>query len=191
MTTKETILRAFITEKLSEHGLEADEIVLKALAATVTLEEGEPLESEEERAVSVSEDTDGKPSAKSIKLYNLMKISYYDLIGFGIKEYAILLTEDIRIKAVFSVFMLLHEFYPKLTYSFNEQDAGILLALYESDKKEFMSAEVSAMYQQRFNKPLTEDQLKRSLGAFVDLQVLRRLGEGKYAVREKITYERY
>lgn len=191
MINKATVLRAFIAEKLAEQGLEAEDNMLNALAEIVTLEEGQSLESEEVRSIYLSEATDGKPSAKSIKLYNLMRISYHDLIGFLLKESAILFTEDDRLKAVFSVFNLLHEFYPKLTYTFNEQDAGILLALYESGKKEFPAAEIPGLYRQRYRKTLPETQLTRSLDAFVSLKVLRYLGEGKYAVREKMVYERH
>ena len=191
MTKKETTLRAFIAEKLSEQGMEFDENVFKAIVSSVTLEEGDPIESEEIRSVYLKEATDGKPSAKSIKLYNLMKISYHDLTGFILKQSVIFLTEDNKTKAILSVFNLLHEFYPKLTYTFNEQDAGILLALYESGKNEFLSAEVPGLYQLRYGKPLTESQLSRSLDAFVELKVLRYLGDGKYAIRENMIYERH
>jgi len=191
MTKKEAILHAFFAENLSKQGMELDEDTFDALVSAITLEEGEPIESEETRSVYLKESTDGKPTAKSIKLYNLMKISYQDIIGFILKQSAVLFTEDNRLKAIFSVFNLLNEFYPKLSYNFNEQDAGILLAVYDSGKKEFLPAEIQALYQQRYGKPLTDIQLSRSFEAFKELKVLRYLGDGKYAIREKMIYERH
>lgn len=191
MIKKTDVLRAFVTEKLAEQGLEVDDSILSALEGIVALEEGQPLESDEVRSIYLSEATDGKPSAKSIKLYNLMRVSYHDLTGFLLKESTILLTEDNRTKIVLSILNLLHEFYPKLNFTFNEQDAGILLALNETGKKEFSAEEIPGLYSQRNGKNLTADQLKRSLDAFVALKVLRYLGEGKYAVREKMIYERH
>lgn len=191
MTKKEITLYAFLAEKLAEQNLEINENVFQALAAGVELEEGEPIESEETRSVYLKEDTDGKPSAKSIKWYNLMKISFEDIIGFILKQLQTFFTEDDRLKVFFSVLNLLHEFYPKLTYTFNEQDAGILLALFESGVKEFLPADVQALYQQRYNNALSDHQLSQSLNAFKELKVLRYLGENKYAVREKMIYERH
>ncbi len=191
MVNKAAVLRAFVAEKLAEQGLVGDDNIFNALESVITLEEGQPLESEEVRSIYLSEATDGKLSAKSIKLYNLMRVSYHDLIGFLLKESTILLTEDNSVKVVLSIFNLLHEFYPKLTYTFNEQDAGILLALYESDKKEFSAVDIPDLYSRRNGKNLTADQLKNSLDAFIALKVLRFLGEGKYALREKMIYERH
>lgn len=191
MVNKAAVLRAFVAEKLTEQGLVGDDNIFNALESVITLEEGQPLESEEVRSIYLSEATDGKLSAKSIKLYNLMRVSYHDLIGFLLKESTILLTEDNSVKVVLSIFNLLHEFYPKLTYTFNEQDAGILLALYESDKKEFSAVDIPDLYSRRNGKNLTADQLKNSLDAFIALKVLRFLGEGKYALREKMIYERH
>ena len=190
MTKKESILYAFLSEKLNEQGHEIDDNVFRAIAAGVELEEGEPIESEETRSVYLSEDTDGKPSAKSIKWYNLMKISFEDIIGFILKQLDTFFTEDNRLKVIFSVLNLLHEFYPKLTYTFNEQDAGILLALYESGKKEFVPVDLQELYQHRFHKALSDNQLSQSLAAFKELKVVRYLGENKYAVRENMIYER-
>jgi len=190
MIKKEAILRAYVEEKLSDLGMDFDEEVFNALVKAVTLEEGEPIESEEIRSVYLQEGSDGKPTAKSIKFYNLMKISYHDLLGFLLKESTIFFTEDSRLKAMFSIFNLLHEFYPKLSYTFNEQDAGILLSLYDSGKKEFLSEEVPALYQTRYGKSLSDVQLSRTLDTLVEIKVLRYLGEGKYTIREKMIYER-
>ena len=190
MRQEQLVLRAYLREKLSEQGLEADETILNAITARIALEEGEPDESKETRAITITEDTDGTIAAKSIKLYNLMRVSLHDLFGFLLKETTIVFTEDNRLKLILSLLNLLHEFYPKLTYKFNQQDAKILLSIYALGKREFSIAEIAEAHQQKHDAAITEEQLKRSLQFFKDLYVLRYLGDGQYLLREKMTYER-
>ena len=190
MKKKEVVLRTFITEKLAERNLEADESILEAFGSSVRLEEGTPDETEEIRAIKIKEDTDGKVTAKSIKLYNLMKVSYYDLFGFLIKEAAIPFVEETRAKIIFALLILLHEFYPKMAHTFNEQDARLLLLIQELGKKEFKADELSEAYQQHFDQAITTAKVSRSLNYFTDLKVLKYLNDDKYIAEEKMTYER-
>ena len=75
MNLQEAALKSFVLEKYPE----IEESVIRVIVATVSLEEGEPNEAEETRVITIKEDTDGKTTADSIKLYNLMKVSYHDL----------------------------------------------------------------------------------------------------------------
>ena len=59
MRQEQLVLRAYLREKLSEQGLEADETILNAITARIALEEGEPDESKETRDITITEDTDG------------------------------------------------------------------------------------------------------------------------------------
>ncbi|MBK8879388.1 MAG: hypothetical protein IPN74_12805 [Haliscomenobacter sp.] len=192
MKAPEAILRAFVAEKLHDDAsLQPDEAVLRVLNAVVALEPGASREAEEVRSIEIVEDTDGTYAAKSIKLFNLMKVSQHDLMGFLLKETTVFLTEDNRLKIVLSLLNLLYEFFPKLTYAFNEQDAKILFAVYSVGTSAFHPSEVAAAYLKRFGQPLPDAQLTRSLAFFKDLFVVKYLGDGKYLLRENITYERH
>lgn len=190
MRKEEEILRAFLVEKLSEAGLTPDEGVLELMARAVTLEEGNPDEESETRHITIQEDTDKKTTAKSIKLYNLMTVSFYDLTGFLLKEMSILLSKDTRVMVFLSLLNLLHEFYPKLAYRFNETDAKILSAIYHLNKGRFSASELSNAYSLQFGESLTAGQMERSLIFFDRLKVLKSLSDGNYAVKERMTFER-
>ena len=185
-TERQEVLRAVIGERLAD----VDENVLRVLDAVVTLEEGNSNEAEEIRAIKIKEDTDGKVSAKSFKLYNLMKVSFYDLAGFLLKESTILLTKDTRVKVIMSLLNLVYEFWPKLNYAFNDQDAKILLNIWQQGKKEVTAAEIAGVYQQSFGQDIDPDRVARSLEFFHKLKVLKYKGDGKYQARERMTYER-
>jgi hypothetical protein len=189
MKKEREVLRKFVTELFPD----ADENVLRTIAAVTELERGEGNESKETRKITIKEDTDGKITAKSIKMYNLIKVSFHDLIGFLGKGAAIPFLEDTRVKIIFALFTLLHDFYPKLTCEFNEQDAKLLLGildLVELGRNEFTAKDIAESCRQRFAPALTEDQINRSLGYFKKLKVLKQLAGGRYVVREKMIYER-
>ena len=101
-------------------------------------------------------------------------MSFHDLIGLLIKGAAIPL-EDSRVKIVLALLALFHEFYSKLTYEFNEQDAKLLLGIFELGKKEFTAKDIAESCGQRFALTLTEDRVSRSLEYFKDLKVLKQL----------------
>jgi hypothetical protein len=185
MKKKEEALREFVTELFPD----PDENVIRTIAAVTELERGETNESQETRKIKITEDTDGKITAKSIKMYNLIKVSFHDLIGFLGKGAAIPFLEDTRVKIIFALFTLLHDFFPKLTYEFNEQDAKLLLGIFELRRNEFTAKDIAESCQ-RFAPALTEDQINRSLGYFKKLKVLKQLAGGRYVVREKMIYER-
>lgn len=190
MANQKEIIAAFVSEKM--HGVDAETAsqIVRALNASVTLEQGNSNEADETRSVTLKEDSDGKVSAKSIKLFNLMKVSAYDLFGFLSKEITIGLTEDSRIKILVSLFNLLYDFYPKLTYTFNEMDAKILTAIWQLNKKTITAEEVLDSYGQTNTPSVSTAQMQRSLAFFSELKVIKNLGKGQYEVKEKITYER-
>lgn len=190
MNKEKAALRAFLIKKLTEAGWEVDETTLNALLSSVILEEGEPDEAKETRTISIKEDTDGKITAESVKLFNLMKVSYHDLMGFLIKEATILLTEDTKVKVFLSLLNLLHEFYPKLTYAFNETDAKILSAIYFLKKEAFTVTEVEEAYSNQNSDLLPSGRAERALDFFTSLKATKYLGNGQYATREKMVYER-
>lgn len=190
MRQEEAALRAFLAAKLNEAGLEADEKAIAAVVAATKLEEGEPKEENETRHVSIHEGTDGKLNAKSIKWYNLMKVSFYDLRNFLLTELAILYSDDTKAQVILSLLNLLNEFHSRLTYKFNETDARILLAIYRLNKDTFALPDLLDAYSQQFDTPLPASQAERSLNFFGSLKVLVLLKDGNYSVKEKMIYER-
>jgi hypothetical protein len=194
MQEEKLILRAFLTEQFKPRCLEANEAILNAITSVVQIEEGEPDESKETRSIKITEDTDGKLAAASFKFFNLMKISFHDLYGFLLKESGIYFMEDDKVKIIFSLLFLFHDFSPKLTYTFNETDAKILLAIYEHTdgikNKQLDIPGIQQAYYQHFKEPLLEAQATRSFNYFKELGVLKYLGEGQYVLREKITSQR-
>ena len=180
------VLRAILESRSAD----IDDTVFQVLDAVVTLEQGEGDEAAETPALRIKEDTDGSRSATSWKLYNVMRVSYHDLIGFLLKESTILLTENTRIKVIMSLLNLIFEFVPKLTYTFNEQDAQILFSIWRLGSKEVTAEEVAAAHERYCGQAIDPERVERSLRFFHKLHVLRYLGDGVYQVRERMIYER-
>lgn len=190
MRQEEAALQEFLRARLTEAGLKADEKAISAIVAVTKLEEGEPNEENETRHITLHEGTDGKLGAKSIKWYNLMKVSFHDLSGFLLTEAAILFSDDTKIQVFLSLLNLLHEFYPKLTYAFNDTDARVLLAIHQLRRKKFMIPELQDSYAQSFGQALSISQAERSLSFFDSMNVLAHLDDGHYFVEEEMIYER-
>lgn len=190
MQEEKIVLRAYLSEQWKQQGWTLHDDALKALLGAVQIEVGESDESKETRAIKITEDTDGKLAAESFKFFNLMKMSFHDLSGLLLKESSVYFMEDDKVKIIFSLLFLFHEFYPKLSYKFNETDAKILLAIYENGRQEFTLNDLQTAYHKRFDTALSQEQATRSLNYFKELRVLKYLGEGKYFLREKMTYER-
>ena len=89
-----------------------------------------------------------------------------------------------------SLLNLVYEFWPKLNYAFNDQDAKILLNIWQQDGKEVTAAEIAGVYRQSFGQDIDADRVARSLKFFYKLKVLKYKGDGKYQARENMTYER-
>lgn len=190
MDQKIQVLRAFITEALAEHGYTPDETVFQAIEQCVTLTEVEGPEYEEVRSATIKEDSDGKVSAELFSLYNLSRVSFHDLFGLLITEATILtMTEDTKVKIGLAMASMIHSFWPKLTYKFNDQDAKIMLAIYQVKAASFGSEEVAIAYQAQFGQSVDAAQLHRSLEYLVDLDFLRKSGD-LYSPRQRMNYER-
>ena len=197
MKNKEKILVSYINQKFSENGLEIDTDFEKKFASCIELEEGYRKIEDETRSVTIKEDTDGKISASSIKLYNIMKVEQFEIQKSLIKTDAVffdagLLNTDQIIKMCFTLLDIAYEFYSKLKYTFNDTDAKILAAIYQFTikEKEFTETGLNTFYSVNSNETLKDGQISRSLHFFTSLKVIKDLGEGKYALRERLIYER-
>ena len=192
MENNELTLREFITTSLAADASDAadDNDVFRAVNAVAFLQEGESNEADQSRTVTISEDSDGRVTAKSIKLYNIVTISFHDLSGFFLKGLFISFAETTKQKIVFGLLALVHEFYPKLSHAFNEQDSRVLLVMLELGNREFTLDEVAHAHRQRFGEELPRERLNRTRDGLEKYKILRYKGAGKYIVREKMTYER-
>jgi len=189
MKDKKQLLKDFFKKELGE--IELDEGLLNKLVSKIKLEEGESIESEETRTVTITEDTDGSLSAKSIKYYNLINLSMYDFMGFLLQETTIFLTQSVKIKIIMSLVNLIYKIYPKLSYEFNDTDAKILLVVYAQQKKAFDTATLHQSYKSEYNEDLSIQQIERSLSFFEDLKVVKKVkGTNQYKAKERIIYER-
>jgi len=189
MQDKKKLIKDHFRKELSE--LEIEDGLLNKMISKIKLEEGESIESDEFRHITIREDTDGSFSAKSIKYYNLINLSMYDFVGFLLKESTILLTQSVKVKVIMSLLNLIYEFYPKLTYQFNELDAKILLAIYAQKGEAFDTNILQNSYKSEFNEDISIQQLERSFSFFKRLEVIKSVrGTNQYKAKERIIYER-
>lgn len=186
MKDEKQVIAAYLRSALAERNLEPDESIINIIHSNVQLIDRPKEESEETRTVRLEMDSTGKITAESIKLYNIAQISTYDLLGFIGKEVGILLFDDTAKQMIYSLVMLLHEFYPKLKVAFNEQDAQVLFAIAQMGEKEFTTEELSNVYHETLKENLSEDKLEASLQTLVNHMVVKRTAVRKYRLREKI-----
>ena len=164
--------------------------IAKQLNKFIDLEKGKSNENDETRSVTIVVDKDGTVSAESFKLYNV-RVSLKDVGKFALEtSLSLLLTDDIKFQIVLSLLNIVDEFFPKLTITFNETDAKILLAIYQLNQQKVTIADVSDRYAETNTPSVSDDQIKRSLDLFDSKDVLRALANGVYEVREEMTYER-
>lgn len=186
MEKQREILSAFLRSALAGRGLTLDESALNAIHQNLELIERPGDENQQTRTVRLEQDSTGKFSAASIKLYNIVQISPYELLGFLIKETGVLMFEETAQKVIYGLIALLHEFYPKLKVSFNEQEAKVLFTIARLEKNTFSTPELGLAFQQNFGNKLPEDRLEASLEVLVEHRVIERTAAKKYRRLEKI-----
>lgn len=186
MATQKEILSAFLRAEMAKYDLDLDAATIQAINDAVVLVQRPSDESEETRTIYQQQDSSGKISATSIKLWNIAQISSYDILQLVGKETGILLFEDTAKKAIYALIMLMMEFYPKLKITFNDQDAQVIFAIAQLKKKAFSTGELHETYNGLFTDGITEERLEASLDALVECKVLRRTAAHQYQLREKI-----
>ncbi len=189
MSPQEKILAAFLEDELPAFDIsrKEDRQILMLLSESISLErQGRD---GNYRTVTITEDSDGKISAHSIKLSNVF---YADLAkqiellskAFGVLPIAALLKFTGGFLAVLAVFL------PMMKLEFNEQDAKILLAIYKLHQKEFSAEEVESEFQGLGFQLITPEKMNASLVKLANTKVIRSLGHGKYLRMESLQYKR-
>lgn len=184
--TKET-LSAFLDAELSKQNLALDQATLDLLYANVDFIPRPSDESEEERSITTKQDSTGKLTAESIKLWNLSKISTYDLFQFVWKQAGLLIFDDPVKKILYGLGTLLVEYYPKVKHEFNEQDAKVLFSIAKLKRKEFTTGALLAQYNEDFETEINEDSLEDSLDELIEWNVIERTDAKHYEIKERIT----
>ena len=191
MNQNQEVLRAFLSEKLQEQGVAADETLLNGLMEHVVIREGQSDVNEEERSIEIKKGTDNKTTSKRISAFNLLELSFTDVFDLVLAGGGLTVMGGAsKLAYTFAICALLNEFIKKATTELNETDSKILLALYQLGKKSFQPEELQASYAKEFGETLAADQLQRSLDAFKKGSIIRYKGENNYQLRERMTYER-
>lgn len=179
-------LYAFLQDSLQKKGWELDTETLAILERQILLTEAASDLSQETRQITIEQDSSGKVSASSFKLWNVAQISMHDLLEFMGKEFGILLFDETAKQMIYSLVMLIHEFYPKLRVTFSDQEAQVLFAIAQLQQKSFTTEDLFPIFTEAFTSSLSETQMEASLEVLVQHRVLERTAVKQYKIREKI-----
>lgn len=186
MNDQKQILSAYLTEALAEHGMELDSTTLDLINDNLTLEARRLDESDEVRSIKQTISSSGKHSATSYKLANIARLSMEDILKFIGKSVGVALFDDTAKKIVYSIVMLLIDFYPKLKIQFSEQEAQLIFAISKLPDAHFTVEEIGTIFAQIFPPGLPDNRLADSLAILTDNGVLRQTGLATFQLRERI-----
>lgn len=179
MAQHELVFR-HLTELSSEAGFNINKpLILNNLR----LEDGINADSEiENRSIELSVASDGKISASSYKLYNLLEFNQSEFLinllkgagGAGVPLVGIV--SDTRLSTVFGVLILIGTFLGVSRKEYNEQDAKVLLAIYRLGKMCHISTIVRE-FGISFGEDIDERNIVDSLRVLEKFQTIERRGE--------------
>ncbi len=190
MTNESSIIRSILLKRIGEKALTIDDCIIGHFSKAFEIKKGVPPEKGRTRKVKILEDTDGKLIAKSISLYNILTVSFYDFRDLIIKQSIAFLAEDKQILLVLSMFNLIHEFTPKLVNDFNEQDAKVLLAIFQLNKMKFSVDELYEVVSRLEGEQIVESAVLRSINHLLKMRVIRRQEGNIYKLKQKMVYHR-
>lgn len=186
MENKKEILKAFLEEEFRKQNIELDQATINAISSQIEFTPRPTDESEQVKSIKLKQDSSGKVTAESIKLWNITQISTEDLLKFLGKEIGILMFDDTIKKIIYAFGMLLLEYYPKLKHSFNEQDAKVIFSIAKLQKKNFTTEELNQQFKQDFEEGISEEKLEDSLDELIEWKVVKRTAAKQYALKENI-----
>ena len=191
MNPQEKVLAAYLEAELPDFDIsrKEDRQVLFLLSESIRLERQVQGKDGNYRTATITEDSDGKITAHSIKLSNIF---YADISKqFTLLSKAVSIFPMVALLKFTGGFLaVLAAFLPMMKLEFNEQDAKVLLAIYRLHQKEFSESEVKAQLQVLDFKSITSKKLNASLVKLANVKVLRSLGHGRYLRMEKLEYKR-
>lgn len=189
MNQQEQILSAFLAEQLPDFDVSSKEgkQILLLLSETLSLAQQDA--NEGYRTVTIKEDSDGKITAHSIKLFNILQADLDKQIKLLSRAIAIF-PIALALQFTAGFLAILAYFIPMLKVEFNEQDAKVLLAIYKLHSKTFSTDTVNKELQNIDFESLTQKKLHASLVKLANAKVIRSLGHGKYLRMEKLKYKR-
>lgn len=191
MNPQEKVLAAYLEAELPDFDIsrKEDQQVLFLLSESITLKRQVQGKDGNYRTATITEDSDGKITAHSIKLSNIF---YADISKqFTLLSKAVSIFPMVALLKFTGGFLaVLAAFLPMMKLEFNEQDAKVLLAIYQLHQKEFLESEVKVQLQVLDFKSITSKKLNASLVKLANVKVLRSLGHGRYLRMEKLEYKR-
>jgi len=191
MNEQERTLASFLEEQLPDFDTsrQEDRQILYLLSSSIHLQRQEKDSEGDYRTVTITEDSDGKITAHSIKLYNVFVADADELLKFLSKAVQ-LFPIALVVKFTGGFLAVLAAFIPMMKLEFNEQDARVLLAIYKVHSKRFSEAEAGGRFSELGFGPITPEKLNASLVKLANAKVIRSLGHRQYIIVEKIRYVR-
>ena len=184
-------LKAFLSERLQIEGISPDSSVLNELIDVITLREGLPDMNKQKRSIALEEESDGSISATRFSGYNLLELSFSDVLDL-ILEGGIIATmgQASKLAYIFAIASLINEFVKKLSIQLNKQDAKVLLAIHRNGEKRFKVEALLQIYNKEFGEAISYEQLERRLGVLKKALILRYKGDKVYQLREHLEHDR-
>jgi len=184
-------LKSVLSEELKSSDVQIDESAWHQIHLALQLKEGDSDESQEERSIRIKEGPYDEVTATHFSFYNLLEVDFYDLLGLGLDAAPIMMMDtEPKAKIILAILKVLYSFKPKLEHEFNETDSRILLAIAGLGDGLFTQEEVEAAYKEQFGNAIDSNRLYRALGYFRKKSILRHVQDGKYALEEKVSYDR-
>ena len=174
---------------LQHHAPNVGDAGVTALVNAIMLEKDE--DAGGTRSVQGEQRPDGTVIANSLKPYNILNVSFRDLIPAFLKGGALFLTLESRVAAVAAFLELLAEFWDKFKIEFDGEDARMLLAIWALEDEMLNARRVAESYAREFGETVSPEQVAPFLEKFAELRVLEDLREGVYEKRERMTFKRW
>jgi hypothetical protein len=192
MQNSSAVLRDFITEQLKQNNLSADEQLLRAFDENVRLGEGEMDPANETRSTTIKQEPDGSWAALRTSGFNLLEIAMSDLFSLLLGGGSLAAMDvDAKLKVALATGALINEFSKHLSKDLTEIEAKILFTIYQLQlpDKLFTTAMLQESYLANFGAPLSEEQTRLSLNAFMKKRIITDRGNDTYKCRERLIYE--
>lgn len=186
------ILAAFLQEKLAPAGQELDAESFALLADHLALSPIDGPEAEQTRSVELKQSPDGKVSGVLFSLYNITRLSLHDLVGLALKGAAIFtMATETRVKITLAILALANDFYKHIKLELSENEAKVLLAVFDVEPETYTTADVQKTYEQRFGTAIDLPQVNGFLQLFAKMNILHFDPlKQQYANQQRISFTR-
>lgn len=170
MSDSSLVIKAYLETIPEAHSSEAEQTLILELAELSY----KPAFSLQRRSIDLEIFSNGTVSAKSIKLYNIIRFPQWQfqssLLKLSAGAAAISTLQPVA--TVLGLLALLHEFIDQASKTYTELDARVLLCIYRLGRLCHLST-IPAAYEQYFGEPLTQEELDQALRLLSDYRSIR------------------